>query len=99
MTGTMTPPTGFRGAGSSPAELLKPAETVHFYQDDGYKMEGDILVRTGVTPKLAVIFCTGWGGTRALGTNASMFATGIADRVDALTLNIDYSGFGGSEGP
>jgi pimeloyl-ACP methyl ester carboxylesterase len=95
---TMQPAT-FRNAGTAPSDLLQPSETVHFYQDDGYKLEGDLLVRPGVTPKLVVIFCTGWGGTRNLGTNAAMFATGIADRLDAMTLNFDYSGWGGSEGP
>jgi uncharacterized protein len=99
VTNTVMSPTGFRGAGSAPSELLTPSETVHFYQDDGHRMEADILVKAGVTPRLAVIFCTGWGGTRGLGTNAAAFATGIADRVGALTLNIDYSGWGGSEGP
>lgn len=99
MIETTALPTELRGAGTAPSELLTPAETVHFYQDDGYKVEADILRRPGVTPRLAVIFCTGWGGTRALGNNAANFATGIADRVDALTLNIDYSGWGGSEGP
>jgi uncharacterized protein len=99
MIDTMSPSSGLRGVGTAPKDLLQPVETVHFYQDDGYKMEGDILVKPGVTPKVAVIFCTGWGGTRRLGTNSSNFATGIADRVDALTLNIDYSGWGGSEGP
>jgi pimeloyl-ACP methyl ester carboxylesterase len=92
-------PAGFRMAGSVPGDLLQPTETVHFFQDDGYKLEGDILVKKGTTPKLAIVFCTGWGGTRSLGTNAAAFATGIADRVDALTLNFDYSGWGGSEGP
>ena len=92
-------PSGFRMAGSSPGELLKPSETVHFYQDDGYKLEGDILVRAGTTPKVAIIFCNGWGGTRGLGANPATFATGFADRIDALTLNFDYSGWGGSEGP
>ncbi len=90
---------GLRNAGVAPGELLTPSETVHFHQDDGYRLEGDILVRPGVTPRVAVVFCTGWGGTRALGANGATFATGIADRVDALTLNFDYSGWGGSEGP
>ncbi len=92
-------PAGFRMAGSSPGELLKSSETVHFYQDDGFKLEGDLLVKPGTTPKLAIIFCNGWGGTRNLGTNPATFATGFADRVDAVTLNFDYSGWGGSEGP
>jgi pimeloyl-ACP methyl ester carboxylesterase len=99
MVETAPPPSGFRMAGSSPDQLLEPAERVNFYQDDGHKLEGDILLRPGVTPRVAVIFCTGWGGNRALGVNAETFATGIADRVDAVTLNFDYSGWGASEGP
>jgi pimeloyl-ACP methyl ester carboxylesterase len=86
-------------AGSSPGELLRPSETVQFYQDDGYKLEGDLYMRPGAMPRTGLIFCTGWGGTRALGSIGATFATGIADRVDAVTLNFDYSGWGGSEGP
>src|SRR5258708_20054356 len=57
-------PAGFRMAGSSPGELLKSSETVHFYQDDGFKLEGDLLVKPGPTPKLAIIFYNVWGGAR-----------------------------------
>jgi pimeloyl-ACP methyl ester carboxylesterase len=99
MLETAPRPGGFRNAGSSPGDHLKPAETVHFYQDDGYKMEADIHLRPGVKPTSAVIFCTGWGGTRSLGTNGLLFATGLTDRLNTLFLNIDYSGWGGSEGP
>jgi pimeloyl-ACP methyl ester carboxylesterase len=92
-------PTGFRNAGQAPGELLTPVETVHFYQDDGYRMEADVLQRPGVTPKCVVIFCNGWGGTRGMGDNPRLFATGLSERLDILYMNIDYSGFGGSEGP
>jgi pimeloyl-ACP methyl ester carboxylesterase len=99
MLETAPRPGGFRNAGAAPGELLTPAETVHFYQDDGYRLEADILLQPGVKPTSAVIFCTGWGGTRSLGTNAALFATGLTERLDTLFFNFDYSGWGGSEGP
>jgi pimeloyl-ACP methyl ester carboxylesterase len=99
MVETTARPAGFRNAGVAPGELLTPAETVHFFQDDGYRMEADVLVRPGATPTSVTIFCNGWGGTRGMGTNPRLFATGLTDRLDTLFLNIDYSGFGGSEGP
>jgi uncharacterized protein len=99
MLDTARRPSGFRNAGKSPGELLTPAETVHFYQDDGYRLEADILLRPGVKPTSAIVFCTGWGGTRSLGTNAALFGTGLTDRLDTLFFNFDYSGWGGSEGP
>lgn len=86
-------------AGSTPNKLLTPSETIHFYQDDGYRLEGDLLLRAGIAPRVAIVFCTGSGGTRAGSANGATFATGIADRVDAVTLNFDYSGWGASEGP
>jgi pimeloyl-ACP methyl ester carboxylesterase len=99
MLETAPRPGGFRNAGAAPGELLTPVETVHFYQDDGYRLEADILLQPDVKPTSAVIFCTGWGGTRSLGTNAALFATGLTERLDTLFFNFDYSGWGGSEGP
>jgi pimeloyl-ACP methyl ester carboxylesterase len=83
----------------APGDILTPTETVHFYQDDGYRLEADILVRAGVKPKTVIVFCNGWGGTRSLANNAAVFATGLSDRIDTLFFNFDYSGWGGSEGP
>ncbi|HLA14650.1 MAG TPA: alpha/beta fold hydrolase, partial [Gemmatimonadaceae bacterium] len=65
---------------------------------DGYRLEGDLYV-SGRTVEGAVVFCTGWGGSRGVSQISALMATGIVERVDCAVLDFDYSGWGRSEGP
>lgn len=82
-----------------PGEFREPAEMISFYQDDGYRLEGDLYVRPGAEPRAGIVFCNGWGGSRKSGVLGATIATGLTDRIDCVVLDFDYSGRGGSEGP
>ncbi len=71
-------------------------KAVSFYQDDGYRISGD-LYTSGEKPTLGVIFCHGWGGTKNI--VAPLLAGEIVTRTGAAALVFDYSGWGESEGP
>ncbi len=85
-------------AGVAPSEPRRPTEKIAFYQDDGYRLDGDVYVRPGANPKAAIIFCDGWGGSRTQ-TVSAVLATAITDRLHCLCVTFDHSGFGTSEGP
>lgn len=71
---------------------------ITFFQDDGYRMEGD-LHTSEAPPRMGIIFCNGWGGSRKSGTLGTTIAKGLVERLDCVVLDFDYSGRGGSEGP
>jgi pimeloyl-ACP methyl ester carboxylesterase len=76
--------------------MAKAATSVAFFQDDGYRISGDLYLPSGV-PRLGVVFCHGWGGTKNI--VAPVLAGEVVDRVGAAALVFDYSGWGESEGP
>jgi pimeloyl-ACP methyl ester carboxylesterase len=71
-------------------------QPVSFYQDDGLRIDGD-LYSSAETPRLGIVFCHGWGGTRA--ATAPGIARGLTSRLPASVLVFDYTGWGTSEGP
>src|SRR5258706_10592443 len=71
-------------------------QPVSFYQDDGLRIDGD-LYSSAETPRLGIVFCHGWGGTR--GATAPGIARGLTSRLPASVLVFDYTGWGTSEGP
>jgi uncharacterized protein len=68
---------------------------VSFYQDDGHRLDAD-LYSTEEPPEMAIVICNGWGGTR--GTLVPGIASGLAERLPAVVMAFDYSGWGTSEG-
>lgn len=72
-------------------------ETVAFAQEDGYRLVGTVYQPSAALPSMAIVFCHGYGGTRAY--IAPEIASGLAARTGGAVLAFDYSGFGDSEGP
>jgi pimeloyl-ACP methyl ester carboxylesterase len=76
---------------------MRPREQpVSFYQDDGLRIDGD-LYRSATAPRMGIVFCHGWGGTRT--STAPGIARGLTARLPATVLVFDYTGWGTSEGP
>jgi pimeloyl-ACP methyl ester carboxylesterase len=73
------------------------AKEVFFYQDDGYRLAGDLYTRASGKPSAALVFCHGYGATKQL--IAPDLAAGLLDLTNVAVLAFDYSGFGASEGP
>lgn len=86
-----------RMAGTVPASPRKPMAKISFYQDDGYRLDGELYQRRGIAPTQVIVFCHGWGATREF--IAPLLATGLTDRLDCAVVVFDYSGWGTSEGP
>jgi pimeloyl-ACP methyl ester carboxylesterase len=73
------------------------AEAVVFHQDDGLRLEGELVLPAG-EPKGAVAVVQGFRGTRRGGAAPQLAARLAADLGWAVLL-FDFTGFGGSEGP
>jgi uncharacterized protein len=71
-------------------------EAVQFFQDDGYRIAGDLYGDPAIAPGL-IIFCHGWGGTKEI--VAPVLATEMVERTGCAALVFDYSGWGMSGGP
>jgi pimeloyl-ACP methyl ester carboxylesterase len=71
------------------------ATPVSFFQDDGQRLDAEVYSALDV-PSLAIAICNGWGGTR--GTLVPGVAIGLAERLPAVVMAFDYSGWGSSEG-
>jgi len=77
--------------------MAHSAKEVFFYQDDGYRIAGDLYRRKSGSPKAAIVFCHGYGATKE--RIVPDLAPGLLDLADVALLAFDYSGFGVSEGP
>jgi uncharacterized protein len=73
------------------------AEEVSFYQDDGLRLAADAVLPDGV-PAGGVVICPGFRGGRRGGSGMAV-AERLAADLGWVALLLDYSGFGGSEGP
>ena len=69
---------------------------MHFYQDDGLRLEGDLFLPAGRALG-AVAVVPGFRGTR-LSASAPVLAERLAAELGWAVLLFDFSGFGGSEG-
>jgi len=72
------------------------ATPVSFFQDDAQRLDADVYSALDA-PRLAIAICNGWRGTR--GTLVPGVALGLAERLPAVVMAFDYSGWGSSEGP
>jgi pimeloyl-ACP methyl ester carboxylesterase len=72
-------------------------EEVAFSQDDGLRIAADLVLPRD-EPKAAVVMCPGFRGGRRGGAALSV-ADRLAGELGWAALLVDYSGFGGSEGP
>jgi hypothetical protein len=70
-------------------------QPVSFYQDDGLRIDGDLYSGASAA-QMGIVFCHGWGGTRA--ATAPGIARGLTARLPATVLVFDYTGWGTSEG-
>jgi uncharacterized protein len=77
--------------------VIAEGKPVVFYQDDGYRLDGDLYLPPEGEAEAALVFCHGWGGVR--NQMAPNLCSELAARVPAAVLGFDYSGWGTSEGP
>jgi pimeloyl-ACP methyl ester carboxylesterase len=72
-------------------------EEVGFFQDDGLRVAAD-LVFPAREPQASVVICPGFRGGRRGGAGLAV-AEHLAAELGWAALLVDYTGFGGSEGP
>ena len=77
--------------------MAHSAKQVFFYQDDGYRIAADLYQRKSGSPKVAIVFCHGYGATKD--RIVADLAAGLLDLANVAILAFYYSGFGASEGP
>jgi uncharacterized protein len=78
------------------SSVSERTEAVEFFQDDGYRIAGDVYGEPATAPGM-IIFCHGWGGTKEI--VAPVLAGEMVERTGCAALVFDYAGWGASGGP